>query len=93
MSSDNINNGMTLETASSVIARDMIRNHLAQFQYAIRNDRAASMSTVAAYIDGLAGAVAFTIAGGQSSRDNAIEHVKAKLVEAIDRDLAMLRKA
>lgn len=82
--------GLRIESAASVTARDMIQKHMSTFARAIRADRAASQSTVAAYIDGLAGATALTVAGGHGSRTDVIETTVAKLREAIDRDLRHL---
>jgi hypothetical protein len=79
--------GLRIESAAGVTARDMIEKHLATFAYVIRADRLASRSTVAAYIDGLAGAVALTIAGGHGSRSEVVEATIKTLCESIDRDL------
>jgi len=84
--------GLRIESAASILARDMITKHMGQFQYAIRGDRAASYSTVAAYVDGLAGVVALTIAGKHASRDEAVEAAVKQLRAAIDRDLQHLRR-
>jgi hypothetical protein len=45
-----------------------------------------------AYIDGLAGVAALTIAGGHGSRQDVMDALGVKLTEAIDRDLAHLRR-
>lgn len=83
--------GLRIESAASVTARDMIQNHMHTFAHVIRTDRAASQSTVAAYVDGLAGTVALTIAGGHGSRTDVIEATIKTLREAIDRDLRHVR--
>jgi len=82
--------GLSIESASSVIARDMISKHLYTFQHVIRTDRAASQSTIAAFADGLAGTVAHAIAGGLGDRHEVIEAVVAKLRDSIERDLKHL---
>lgn len=73
-------------------ARDMITKHLGVFGHVIRDDRAASKSTVAAYIDGLSGAVALTVAGGHGDKHDVVEAAVRSLREAIDRDLAHVGK-
>lgn len=88
MSNDN---GLRIESAASVIARDTISQHLDLFAHVITRDRVAGQSVVAAYIDGLAGAVALTIAGGHGSKPEIIEATVTKLREAIERDLRHMR--
>lgn len=87
MSNQNNKLGMSLETAASVLARDMITQHLAQFHRVIRTDRLANASTAAAYIDGLAGVVALTVRGGYGSEQGVTDAVITKLRECIRRDL------
>lgn len=82
--------GLRIESAASITARDMIEKHMHAFAHVVRTDRAASASTVAAYIDGLAAVVALTVAGGHGSREDVIEATVAKLREAIGRDLRHL---
>lgn len=82
--------GLRIESASSVIARDMIRQHVGTFSHVIREDRAANTSTVAAYIDGLAAVTALTIAGGFGGRDDIVTAVVGRLTECVDRDLKHL---
>jgi hypothetical protein len=84
--------GLRIESAASVTARDMIQKHVNIFAHVIRTDRAAGQSTVAAYVDGLAGVAALTIAGGHGSRADVIEATVARLREAIDRDLRHLAR-
>ncbi len=84
--------GLRIESAASVVARDMIQKHVGTFAHVIRTDRAANRSTVAAYIDGLAGVIALTVAGGHGSRREVIDSTVAKLYEAIDRDLRRLAR-
>lgn len=84
--------GLRIESAASVTARDMIQRHMQVFAHVIRTDRAANQSVVAAYVDGLAGAVALTITGGHGSRTDVIEAAITKLREAIDRDLRHLAR-
>ncbi len=83
--------GLRIETAAGVTARDMIIHHLGTFALTIRRDRVASQQTVAAYIDGLAGAVSLTIAGRHGSKEDVINATVAKLRENIDRDLSHLK--
>lgn len=82
--------GLSIESAASVVLRDTIIKHMQAFSHVIRNDRAAGQSVVAAYVDGLAGAVALAIAGGHASREG-ITATVAKLRDAIERDLRHLR--
>lgn len=82
--------GLRIESAASVVARDMIEKHMHAFAHVVRTDRAASASTVAAYIDGLAAVVALTVAGGHGSREDVIEATIFKLRDCITRDLHML---
>lgn len=84
--------GLRIESAASVTARDMIQKHMEVFAHVIRNDRAAGQSTVATYIDALAGSVALVVAGGHGSRTDVIENTIAKLRECINRDLQMLAR-
>ena len=85
--------GLRIESAASVTARDMITKHLHTFGHVIRADRAASSSTNAAYVDGLAGAVALTIAGQQNgSQEEITEITILQLRDAIKRDLQHLRR-
>lgn len=79
--------GLRIESAASVLARDAIHNHLAQFALVVRRDRAAAQSTVTEYVNGLAGVVALSIAGGHGSREEIIEATIKQLREFIDRDL------
>lgn len=83
--------GLRLEAAASITARDMITRHLTLFGPAIRRDRIAGQSTVAAYVDGLAGAAALVIAGGQGSQLEVIEGTIKSLKDAIQRDLKHLK--
>lgn len=82
--------GLKIESAASVIARDMIQQHMAVFAHVIRTDRAANQSTVAAYIDGLAGVIALTIVGGHGSSAYIVDTAIKTLRDAIDRDLRHL---
>lgn len=84
--------GLRIESAASVTARDMFKQHMAAFAHVVQRDRAAGQSTAAAYVDGLAGVVALVIAGWHGSREDVIEATIAKLREAIDRDLRFLGK-
>jgi hypothetical protein len=82
--------GLSLATAASVILRDAIVKHMEQFALVIRRDRTCNASVVAAYVDGLAGATALTVAGGHGPREQVIEAVIQSLRTAVDRDLRMI---
>ena len=82
--------GMRLETAASVILRHFIMQQMEKFGVVIRRDRACNAAVVAAYVDGLAGATALTIAGGHGSRQDVIEAVVKSFRTAVDRDLQHL---
>ena len=88
--SNNMDDGLKIETAAEIVARDVIRQHMERFALTVRASRAASKGVVAAYIDGLAGAVALTIAGGHGSKDDVINATLVKLRECVDRDLQHL---
>lgn len=85
-------NGLRIESAASVILRDTILKHMGIFAHVIRTDRAANASVVAAYVDGLAGATALTVAGGHGPRTEVIDAVIKSLRTAIDRDLQHLAR-
>ena len=82
--------GFRIETAASVIARDLVTDYMARFALTIRRDRAASQAVVAVFIDALSGAMALTIAGKHGSREEVERLVAAKLRDALDRDLGHL---
>ena len=84
--------GLKIETAAAFTLRDAIRQHGSRFALTIRTDRTAGQAVVAAYIDGLAGAVALTIASGHGSKDDIVNATVTKLREAVDRDLKVLGK-
>lgn len=84
--------GLKIETAASVTLRDAIRQHMQSFYFVIRGNRASSQAVVAAYIDGLAGAVALTIASGHGSKEDIVNATVTKLREAVDRDLRHLER-
>jgi len=86
----NMDDGLKIEHAAGVTLRDAIRKHMATFAYTIRRVRHVGQDVVAAYVDGLAGAVALTIAGGHGSKEEVINATLAKLREAVDRDLQHL---
>ena len=83
-------NGLSIETAAGVTARDMIMQHMAAFALVIRRDRLAGRGTIAAYVDGLAGAIALVVAGQHGSREDVVSATIHSLREAIDRDLMHL---
>jgi len=88
----NMDDGLKIETAAGIIIRDAIRKHTATFAFAIQRSRHAGKDVVAAYIDGLAGAMALAIAAGHGSREEVVNATLAKLREALDRDLQHLGK-
>lgn len=79
--------GLRIESATSVIMRDFFEKYFKTFAPVIRGDRVAGQATVAACIDGLAGATALIIAGGQGSRDEVVEATIRTLRQSIERDL------
>lgn len=83
--------GLSIEVAAGVTARDLIAQHFRAFYLVMKTDRAAGKAAVAAYIDGLAGAMALTIAGGHGSYWEVMAATEAKLREAVDRDLKHLK--
>jgi hypothetical protein len=85
-----VSKGLSIESASSIIARDMIQKHMHTFGHVLRTDRAAGQSTIAAFADGLAGATALAIAGGLGAKREVIDAVVAKLRDSIERDLKHL---
>jgi hypothetical protein len=85
-----MSDGLTIEHAAGVTLRDLIRQHMRQFAYVTRHSKRANQSVVAAYVDGLAGAAALTIAGGHGSKDDVVNATITKLREAVDRDLRHL---
>lgn len=87
-----MNKGLRIESAAGIVLRDTVQNHMATFAHVIRQDRAANASVVAAYVDGLAGAVALTIAGRHGSREAVIEAVIKSLRLAVERDLGHLAR-
>jgi hypothetical protein len=84
--------GLSLETGASVILRDFINQHMAQFAWVLQADMLASRAVVATYIDGLAGAAALAIQGGLGSREEVIALTEKTLREAIERDLQHLAR-
>lgn len=84
--------GMSLETGASVIARDFVGKHFAQFGPAIRSDRIAGQAVVSAYIDALAGAAALVIAGGHGSTEDVINNTIEEFRKAVQRDLLHLKR-
>ena len=89
----NADDGLKIEHAAGVTLRDAIRKHMAAFAYTIRRGRHVGQDVVAAYIDGLAGAMALTIVGGHGSREDILYATLTKLREAVDRDLQHLGKS
>lgn len=87
---NNMDDGLKVEHAAGIIARNAISKYMENFAFIIRGSRHASQSAVAAYIDGLAGVMALTIAGKHGSRDEVLNATITKLREAVDRDLMHL---
>lgn len=84
--------GLSIESAASVVLRDTIIKHMAAFSHVIRNDRAAGQSVVAAYIDGLAGAMALVVAGGHDDMTQIAASTDQAVYSALQRDLQHLRR-
>ena len=84
--------GLKIGTAAALTLRDAIRQHMHSFAFTIRTDRRSGQDVVAAYVDGLAGAVALTIAGAHGSKEDVVNATITKLREAVDRDLRHLRR-
>lgn len=83
--------GLSIESAASIVLRDTIMQHMQIFGHVIRFDKVAGQSVASAYIDGLAGALAFIIAGRHGgSKDDVLDEAVQKLREALDRDLQHL---
>lgn len=86
-----MDDGLKIEAAAGILARDMMRKHMQNFAFKIRTNRHAGQDAVAAYIDGLAGVMALTIAGDHGSKDDVVNATITKLREAVDRDLRHLK--
>ena len=86
-----MDDGLRIETAVGVMARDMIRKHLEASAFTIRVNRRTGQDAVAAYVDGLAAVMALTITGDHGSKDDVINATVTKLREAVDRDLRHLK--
>jgi len=85
-----MNDGLKIEPAAAVLARDMFTQHLHNFSFVIRKHQRVSQAVVASYVDGLAGVMALAVVGGHGSRDDVFNATVAKLREAFDRDLQHL---
>lgn len=85
---------MPLETSESAlareVARDWIKNYVAAFAPSVMRERATARAASAAFIDGLAGIVALSIAGRHGSEVEVIEATMTSLRNAISRDLTHL---
>lgn len=86
----NADDGLKIETAASIVLRDLINKHMTQFLLAISGNRHAGQAVVAAYIDGLSGAMALVIKAKHASKEEVVGSVLAKLHESLDRDLQFL---
>lgn len=84
--------GLKVETAAGVTLRDAIRQHMQSFYFTIRANRESGQAVVAAYIDGLAGAMALTISSSHGSKEDVVNATVTKLREAVDRDLRHLER-
>lgn len=88
----NMDDGLKIETAAGVMLRDAIRKHMQLCAMVIHVERHCGQDVVAAYVDGLAGAMALTIAGGHASKEDIVNATVTKLREVVDRDLQYLGK-
>jgi hypothetical protein len=86
------NPGLKLESASAVVAKDMMAHHLGQYSLVIRGDRRCGQDTAGAYISGLAGVLALNIAAGHGSREEIEKAAIEKLRECITRDLHYIKQ-
>lgn len=84
--------GLRIESAASVVLRDTILRHMQIFGHVIQHDRATNKAVLAAYIDGMAGAIALTVGGGFGGSEDIINATVAKLREAVARDLHHLKR-
>ena len=82
--------GLKLESAASITLRETIGRHMKFFSPLVRRDRVTSQSVVAAYIDGLAGAMSLSIAGRHGSYEEVWASTMTELRKAVDRDLRHL---
>ncbi len=84
--------GLKIETAAGVMLRDAICKHMISFAHTISASRHTGQAVIAAYIDGLSGAMALAIAASHSSKEEVVNATLTKLREALDRDLQYLGK-
>jgi hypothetical protein len=84
--------GLKIEVAAGIVARDQISKFFVQFAMSVRMNRQAARAVTAAYVDGLAGAVALAIQGRHGSKRDIVETTVRQLREAIERDLKHLRE-
>lgn len=87
----NTNDGLKIEPAASIIARDMITKYMENFALTIHKHPHVSQSVASVYVDGLAGVMALAIAGGHGSREEVASNTILKLGEALTRDLRELK--
>lgn len=85
--------GLSIESAASVIIRDTIQKYFATFSHVLASDQLAARTVIAAFADGLAGAVAYAIAGRLGSKEDVIEMTVKVLRECVDRDLRLLTRS
>lgn len=81
---------MKLEHGAALVLRDLILDHMGKFAHVIRREQVAGRNVTAAYVDGLAGACALCVAGGQGSREEIEEAAIKAFRDALRRDLAHL---
>lgn len=86
----NMDDGLTIETAAGVVLRDVLGQHMQAFAVTIRASRPTGQDVTAAYVDGLAGAAALTIAGGHGSKEEIVNAITARLRACVNRDLTHL---
>lgn len=86
-----MNNGMRIEVAAGVVARDWVLKFFGTFGQSIVAERRSSQVVVAAFVDGLAGSVALSIQGRHGSKAEIIELTVTQFREAVERDLKHLK--
>jgi hypothetical protein len=72
--------------------RNGITDHMEKYGLKIMRERATAQRVVAVYIDGLSGACALCVAGGQASPEEIEAQVIATFRQCLARDLAQMAK-
>jgi len=83
--------GLRIETAASVMAADMMAQHLKTFKNVIQNDRHTNGAVIAAYIEGLACVVALTVAGRHGGYWEVMASVDERLRDEVDKILKLMK--